>query len=180
MENIWLTDWFASLGNAAWDDEDTISSETQTSCSWTPLIRWRQTKASPKTKWAIRYISIFGSLSVYLLALWGFINIVQQLLVVNRHHIKAMIAQGQWIEGCDCGESVAEAISLGCKFDALSMAWLPEHCRDDELTAEFDMTGKGKELFRDVLKHRLIILSRSKWNLDLLRGHCAHNRTGRR
>ena len=44
---------------------------------------------------------------------------------------------------CDCGASVAEALTLGCKYDALAAAWLPEHCRDDELTAEFERSGTG-------------------------------------
>jgi hypothetical protein len=44
---------------------------------------------------------------------------------------------------CDCGSSVAEAISLGCKYDSLAAAWLPGHCRDDELTAEFETKGPG-------------------------------------
>ncbi|KAK1975433.1 hypothetical protein LZ30DRAFT_605642 [Colletotrichum cereale] len=39
---------------------------------------------------------------------------------------------------CSCGSSVAEAVSLGCKYDSLSSAWLPQHCRDDELTDEFN------------------------------------------
>ncbi|OJJ73131.1 hypothetical protein ASPBRDRAFT_53362 [Aspergillus brasiliensis CBS 101740] len=45
--------------------------------------------------------------------------------------------------GCDCGASVAEAISRDCKFDGLAMAWLPPHCRDDELAAEFNTVGDG-------------------------------------
>lgn len=44
---------------------------------------------------------------------------------------------------CSCGESVAEAISRGCKYDLLASAWLPKQCRDDELSAEFDRSGPG-------------------------------------
>lgn len=44
---------------------------------------------------------------------------------------------------CDCGHSVAEALTLGCKYDSLAAAWLPAHCRDDELTAEFEQAGDG-------------------------------------
>ena len=67
-----------------------------------------------------------------------------QRLVISRHlYIHEITTQTEPLQGCDCGDSVAEAISLGCKFDALSMAWLPEHCRDDELTAEFETTGNG-------------------------------------
>lgn len=45
--------------------------------------------------------------------------------------------------GCYCGTSSTEAKSMGCKYDSLAAAWLPEHCRDDELTAEFDRSGDG-------------------------------------
>lgn len=44
---------------------------------------------------------------------------------------------------CDCGNSTAEAVALGCKYDSLAAAWLPEHCRDDDLTAEFERSGPG-------------------------------------
>lgn len=44
---------------------------------------------------------------------------------------------------CNCGASVAEAKSIGCKYDALASAWLPTHCRDEALTAEFERAGDG-------------------------------------
>jgi hypothetical protein len=44
---------------------------------------------------------------------------------------------------CRCGSSIAEAQRLGCKYDNLSVSWLPAHCRDDELTAEFERAGPG-------------------------------------
>jgi hypothetical protein len=44
---------------------------------------------------------------------------------------------------CDCGANTTEALALGCKYDSLAAAWLPEHCRDDELTAEFERSGDG-------------------------------------
>ena len=45
---------------------------------------------------------------------------------------------------CNCGTSVAEAMSMGCKYDLLASAWLPGHCRDDELSAQFDAaSSKG-------------------------------------
>ncbi|KAK1958776.1 hypothetical protein LY78DRAFT_591484 [Colletotrichum sublineola] len=42
---------------------------------------------------------------------------------------------------CHCGSSVSEALDIGCKYDTLSVSWLPDHCRDDELVAEFDRAG---------------------------------------
>ncbi|KAJ3497282.1 hypothetical protein NLG97_g2017 [Lecanicillium saksenae] len=47
------------------------------------------------------------------------------------------------LAGCDCGRSIKEAKELGCKFDTLASAWLPSHCRDSELTAQFDRAGDG-------------------------------------
>lgn len=49
------------------------------------------------------------------------------------------------VRSCNCGASVAEAISRGCKYDSLAAGWLPEHCRDDELTAEFERAGDGPD-----------------------------------
>ncbi|KAJ5947841.1 hypothetical protein N7466_000856 [Penicillium verhagenii] len=46
---------------------------------------------------------------------------------------------------CDCGSSVAEALSNGCVYDELSAAWLPERCRDDALTAQFATIGDGSD-----------------------------------
>lgn len=44
---------------------------------------------------------------------------------------------------CLCGSSIAEAKANGCKFDLLGPSWAPDHCRDDELTAEFLKAGTG-------------------------------------
>ncbi|KAK1752309.1 hypothetical protein QBC47DRAFT_390245 [Echria macrotheca] len=44
---------------------------------------------------------------------------------------------------CDCGSTIREARVRECKYDALSTAWLPPYCRDDELTAEFEKAGPG-------------------------------------
>ncbi|KAG5937033.1 hypothetical protein E4U60_002168 [Claviceps pazoutovae] len=46
---------------------------------------------------------------------------------------------------CSCGNSTAQALAIGCKYDSLAAAWLPPHCRDDDLTAEFDRSGPGKD-----------------------------------
>lgn len=46
---------------------------------------------------------------------------------------------------CNCGASVAEAMSRGCKYDPIAVAWLPNHCRDDELNEEFRNSGDGPD-----------------------------------
>ncbi|KAJ4856803.1 hypothetical protein T069G_10171 [Trichoderma breve] len=44
---------------------------------------------------------------------------------------------------CNCGSSIAEALTLDCKYDSLSTSWLPPHCRDDEMTSLFEKSGPG-------------------------------------
>ena len=36
-----------------------------------------------------------------------------------------------------CGNSSHEALSLGCSFDVISFAWLPDRCSDKELVDDF-------------------------------------------
>lgn len=88
-------------------------------------------------------VNILKDLLVCLLAIWGLCSILLQAIPARHSHVQEVIANVGLPLGCDCGDSVAEAVSLGCRFDSLSMAWLPEHCRDDELTAEFDTAGNG-------------------------------------
>ncbi|KAI1182815.1 hypothetical protein F5B17DRAFT_418752 [Nemania serpens] len=47
------------------------------------------------------------------------------------------------LNDCYCGVTIEEALSLNCIYDALSTAWLPPYCRDDELTEDFDRAGPG-------------------------------------
>jgi len=78
---------------------------------------------------------------VALLSVWGFISIfmtmLRQVPVFNGYPFSPAR------HGCYCGTSSTEAKSMGCKYDSLAAAWLPERCRDDELTAEFDRSGDG-------------------------------------
>jgi hypothetical protein len=138
-----LTYYFARLEHAVFSDEDIVL-PAQISGAWQPFTCWRQRKGSSSTKRIHRYIAILRSLLVYSLAFWGFLSIIQKLPGEYRARFSTVSAQDHQTHGCVCGETTEEAISLGCKFDSLSMAWLPDHCRDDELTAEFETTGKGK------------------------------------
>jgi hypothetical protein len=69
-------------------------------------------------------------------AIWGTVSIGFQL--------RGLIQSSQTIS-CDCGSSTAEARAMGCKYDTMSAAWLPDICRDDGLSAEFDLTGDGPD-----------------------------------
>lgn len=49
------------------------------------------------------------------------------------------------LEDLSCGNSVAEAISLGCEFDLVSVQWTPVTCIDKTSNAEFeDWLGSSK------------------------------------
>ncbi|EHA26917.1 hypothetical protein ASPNIDRAFT_225630 [Aspergillus niger ATCC 1015] len=76
---------------------------------------------------------------ITLLAIWGLINLTQTLVLsITTTHLPTPKA-------CHCGNSTTEALTLGCKFDSLAAAWLPPHCRDDELTAEFERAGPNPD-----------------------------------
>jgi hypothetical protein len=106
-----------------------------------------------------RYLIFAKTIIVYVLALWGLFSLfhhgfqmtIHQTVNEDHHHHHETVNQGHKHglstfkppSSCRCGESVAEALSLGCKYDSLAVAWLPPHCRDDELTAEFEAQGTG-------------------------------------
>lgn len=75
-----------------------------------------------------------------LLAALGFLGLSALLLTLylsSQAKTDNKDTSGLWRQSCYCGKSIAEAKTMGCKYDALSSAWLPPHCRDDDLTAEF-------------------------------------------
>lgn len=83
-------------------------------------------------------------------AILGFLSLLQPLTSIHAHISSDGAATGRHqtvpaVVSCDCGNSTAEAVELGCKYDSLAAAWLPEHCRDDELTAEFERSGPGPD-----------------------------------
>lgn len=95
-----------------------------------------------------RPLFIVKDLVLAAFGLLGFVSFIKLLTLFPTNSPASEI--GESIGGqtsvpmsCDCGSSVAEAMSLGCKYDSLAAAWLPEHCRDDELTAEFERSGPG-------------------------------------
>ncbi|KAE9977302.1 hypothetical protein EG328_002131 [Venturia inaequalis] len=42
---------------------------------------------------------------------------------------------------CSCGDTLQEARSRGCIFDALSTSWLPPRCIDESVSTKFDLSG---------------------------------------
>lgn len=85
-----------------------------------------------------RFVKIATRLTISILAILGMAHIIWTLPTFTSTGISASSSHP-----CSCGDSVAEAISLNCKFDSLAAAWLPPKCRDEELTAKFDISGPG-------------------------------------
>ncbi|GKZ16867.1 hypothetical protein AbraIFM66951_006360 [Aspergillus brasiliensis] len=84
---------------------------------------------------------LFRNTLIILLAIWGLISLTHTLIL----SIFSTTSTLQKPTTCHCGTSTTEALSLNCKFDSLAAAWLPPHCRDDELTAEFERAGPNPD-----------------------------------
>ncbi|KAJ3480581.1 hypothetical protein NLG97_g8040 [Lecanicillium saksenae] len=88
-------------------------------------------------------ITVLKDVILLALAVPTLITLCQSTL--NHFHSESTTERGVSfaLPGCNCGDSVEQALELNCKYDSLAAAWLPPHCRDDELTAEFDTFGDG-------------------------------------
>ncbi|PGG99375.1 hypothetical protein AJ80_09371 [Polytolypa hystricis UAMH7299] len=83
-----------------------------------------------------RLISRLGRLLIICLAIWGVFDLAR---------ISWKTIQANKTVSCNCGETVSEAISNGCKYDSIAAAWLPDACRDDSLIAEFEKAGPNQD-----------------------------------
>ncbi|KND86290.1 hypothetical protein TOPH_09081 [Tolypocladium ophioglossoides CBS 100239] len=100
----------------------------------TPLVGNPRKGKSPKRCWFLWCLLIAWN---FILMAWGF------------YGLKAYFNMGKpsvvTTVSCNCGATLGEAVAMGCKYDPLSVSWLPPRCRDDELTAEFNQAGPGGE-----------------------------------
>ncbi|OCL04908.1 hypothetical protein AOQ84DRAFT_323709 [Glonium stellatum] len=87
-----------------------------------------------RSKWLLMNL---GKAGVILLAIVGVATVITQA-----HH---WLASPPGHFSCACGNNAEEAIAMGCKFDILATAWLPDHCRDEALTEEFNHAGPGPD-----------------------------------
>lgn len=88
-----------------------------------------------KQSHASRVYFQIGKAIIIFLAVCGVFSLTR-MISLSAHEIQAS-------KHCFCGDSITEALALECKFDSLAAAWLPPHCRDEELTAEFARSGTG-------------------------------------
>jgi hypothetical protein len=65
------------------------------------------------------------------------------ILAIIRLLLAAIIISDNAITNCNCGASIKDAISNGCKYDSMATSWLPSACRDDELIDQFNHAGPG-------------------------------------
>ncbi|KAF4785741.1 hypothetical protein HER10_EVM0009431 [Colletotrichum scovillei] len=120
-------------------DDDSVSSTTG----------FRSHKTSRYRQLFRPSISTMKDLILVAFAILGFVSLLQSPTNIHSHfHSEGTATPDNLhaapaVTSCDCGNSTAEAVTLGCKYDSLAAAWLPEHCRDDELTAEFERSGPG-------------------------------------
>ncbi|KAI1126441.1 hypothetical protein F5Y10DRAFT_267104 [Nemania abortiva] len=92
--------------------------------------------ADPQPANPNRFWRLVALIAILAFALIAFVAVAHRR-PTQKHH-------GHYDESvvsCDCGTSVAEARSMGCKYDTLAASWLPDACRDDELSAQFDQAG---------------------------------------
>lgn len=110
-----------------------------------PGLEQRSEVTQPRRTLLAISVPIIKSCLLYSLAIWGAFTIIANSFRAVELPFNGQISSSVDPRGCDCGESVAEAIFRGCRFDGLAMAWLPEHCRDDELAEEFNTMGDGPD-----------------------------------
>lgn len=101
------------------------------------------TTLNPKA-YSSRILSLLPRLVVILFAIWGFLS----LLATLTQHTKPTALDiyrpntlPQHYSRCDCGNTLDEARSKRCTYDSMGAAWLPDYCRDDDLTATFARSG---------------------------------------
>ncbi|KAH9900071.1 hypothetical protein F4778DRAFT_154258 [Xylariomycetidae sp. FL2044] len=118
-----------------------------------------------------RVLALATRTLVILLALWGFLSLLpiplplpfrattttssslqpsgqqqQQQQQQQQHQHQEEDFAAPTYPSCSCGgTTVAEARRRGCIFTPLAIAWLPPHCVDVDLAAEFDRQGPGPD-----------------------------------
>ena len=97
----------------------------------------------PRSRRVSTFFTWIWRLTIACLSVWAFVNIC----LSTWHFFRGNVYTETRPEdvSCSCGNSVADALSMGCRFDALASAWLPPACIDAELSYEFDHAGPGPD-----------------------------------
>ena len=103
--------------------------------SHTPKFRYNHDSEPASSPKAWSCIRVLYQILARVLALWGCLALL--FMTINTRGVSGKRYTGD----CDCGTSTVEAKNRGCTWDSLAGAWLPDRCRDEELTAIFEKTG---------------------------------------
>jgi hypothetical protein len=93
---------------------------------------------------AKRHFSCVKNILLALLAAWGLVDLAS-IVYSYSTEFRVETATTPVPVSCNCGETIAEAVANGCKYDSIAAAWLPPACRDDELIAEFERAGPNPD-----------------------------------
>lgn len=92
---------------------------------------------------AYRITKILMQSFVVLLAIYGSVAVTMDANRFVRQHLERKYRSSN--EVCDCGKSIEEAQAMGCTYSQMAAAWLPPHCRDEELEEDFNHAGPGED-----------------------------------
>ncbi|MCJ1353606.1 MAG: hypothetical protein MMC33_003593 [Icmadophila ericetorum] len=102
-------------------------------------------------------LNLFGKAGILALALIGLATIGHSAFGKVHEHLQLYQPESKEIptlehleqsspdKSCTCGESIEEALANNCAYDSLATAWLPPHCRDDELNEEWLRAGPNAD-----------------------------------
>ncbi|KAF2161441.1 hypothetical protein M409DRAFT_28171 [Zasmidium cellare ATCC 36951] len=93
----------------------------------------------PRPRRFTTFLTWTWRLTICSLSLWAFANLSLNAWSFFRRDAHSPSQPTK--VSCSCGNSVADALSMGCKYDALASAWLPPACIDADLSYEFDHAG---------------------------------------
>jgi hypothetical protein len=79
--------------------------------------------------------------TILMLTIWGFFDIC--LAVFRSASWEKLGQTNNNTTQCWCGTQNEEAVAMGCIYDHIAVDWLPSHCHDADLVAEFDTSGPG-------------------------------------
>ncbi|KAH8203021.1 hypothetical protein TruAng_002855 [Truncatella angustata] len=108
------------------------------------LLESLEGQAPPRNRGLYRdSMFVLKDIVLLVLAIPTLFNLFELVLQDRQNHIRQKPQSTPSLPGCNCGNSVAQALQLNCRYDTLAAAWLPDHCRDDELTELFNHSGDG-------------------------------------
>jgi hypothetical protein len=79
--------------------------------------------------------------TISFLTIWGFFDIC--FIVFRNASWEKLGRTYNNTPQCWCGTQNEEAVAMGCIYDHIAVDWLPPHCHDADLVAEFDASGPG-------------------------------------